>query len=146
MKRDHTLSMTYGSRSISGIMARTALITVIAALAACSSLGGSSDGSWTVSYFKDPDRVWNGIELVLIEQDYSVTEESRPDGVMRAVSDPAPDGTVIALAIDQVMHTNDQVKVYVKPSFEGNEGSRDPDLLKAAADDFVKALDGKLKG
>ena len=53
---------------------------------------------------------------------------------------------MIALAIDQVMRTQDQVNVYVKPSFGGDRGSADPDLLKAAADAFVKALEKQLKG
>jgi hypothetical protein len=60
------------------------------------------------------------------------------------VSAPAGDGTVIALAIDQVMRTEDQVKVYVKPSFSGDEGSTNPDLLKAAADQFLKAVSDTL--
>jgi hypothetical protein len=90
--------------------------------------------------------VWNAIQLVLIELEYEVIEENRDDGVIRTVSDPAEDGTVIALAIDQVMRTNDQVKVYVKPSFSGNAGTRNPDLLKTAADDFIKAVEERLKG
>jgi hypothetical protein len=90
--------------------------------------------------------VWNAIELVLIELDYEVSEENRDDGVIRAVSEPAADGTVIALAIDQVMHTNDQVKVYVKPSFGGDAGARDPAILEVAAERFVRALGESLNG
>jgi hypothetical protein len=44
------------------------------------------------------------------------------------------------------MRTEDQVHVYVKPSFGGEQGSADTDLLKAAADAFVKALEDQLKG
>jgi len=82
----------------------------------------------------------------LIELDYEVLSENREDGVIRAASEPAEDGTVIGLAIDQVMRTEDQVHVYIKPSFTGDEGSTNPDLLKAAADELIKALDDKLRG
>jgi hypothetical protein len=51
---------------------------------------------------------------------------------------------VIALAIDQVVNTESQVSVYVKPSFAGDEWSTDPDLLKSAADEFVKELNSAL--
>jgi hypothetical protein len=127
-------------------MINTTLIVVVMSLIGCSAYKGASDNSWTATFFKDPDRVWNAIELVLIELDYEVSAENRPDGVIRAESSPSEDGTIVALAIDQVMRTNDQVNVYVKPSFAGNAGSRDSNLLKAAADEFVAALEGKLKG
>ena len=81
-----------------------------------------------------------------VRLEYEVITERRPDGVIRAESSPAEDGTVIALAIDQVMRTEDQINVYVKPSFDGDGGSGNPDLLKAASDAFVKTLEEKLKG
>lgn len=120
------------------------LIAMFVALSACSAFKGSSEGTWNGSYFTDPDRVWGAIEIALIDLDYEIVSKNRPDGVIRAVSAPAGDGTVIALAIDQVMRTEDQVKVYVKPSFSGDEGSTNPDLLKAAADQFLKAVSDTL--
>jgi len=122
------------------------LIALTLSLSACSTLKGNSDNTWTSSFFTDPDRVWGSIHLVLIELDYEVVSENRFDGVIRAKSEPADDGTVIALAIDQVMRTGDQVKVYIKPSFAGDEGSKNTNLLKAAADEFVRTLNSKLNG
>jgi len=122
------------------------LITVFVALSGCSAIKGSPEGTWRVNFFTDPDRVWGAIELSLLELEYEVTEENRYDGVIRAISAPSDDGTVIELAIDQVARTEDQVKVYVKPSFGGDEGSTNPDLLKAAADEFIKAVNDTLNG
>ncbi len=152
MKRDVTVSKCSTPSTASRwhrSRARAAvavLIVMVVSLSACSTIKGSSDGTWTASFFTDPDRVWGAIEISLIELDYEVTEKNRFDGVIRARLEPADDGTVIALAIDQVMRTEDQVKVYVKPSFAGDEGSTNPDLLKAAADEFVKTLNSQLNG
>jgi hypothetical protein len=122
------------------------LIALILSLSACSALKADSDNTWTSSFFTDPDRVWGSIHLSLIELDYEVVSENRFDGVIRAKSEPAEDGTVVALAIDQVARTEDQVNVYIKPSFSGDEGSKKTDLLKAAADEFVRTLNSKLNG
>jgi hypothetical protein len=122
------------------------LIVVVVSLTACSTSFGAPDGTWKASYFANPDRVWASIEITLIDLDYEITSENRPDGIIRATSEPSEDGTVILLAIDQVMRTEDQVHVYVKPSFVGEEGSQDPGLLKAASDAFMTALNDKLNG
>jgi hypothetical protein len=122
------------------------LIAIVVSLAACSTFEGSSDGTWNTSYFTNPDRVWSAIQIALIDLDYEVVDENRDDGIIRATSEPAEDGTVINLAIDQVMRTEDQVHVYIRPSFVGDQGSTNPDLLRAAADELIKALDEKLKG
>ncbi len=127
--------------------AMVALAMVIAvSLSSCSTFKGSSDGTWNTSYFTNPDRVWEAIQLSLIELGYEVESENREDGIIRATSEPAEDGTVITLAIDQVMRTEDQVHVYVKPAFAGDQGSTNPDLLRAAADELIKAVDDKLRG
>jgi uncharacterized lipoprotein len=144
MNGELTVSTADVSQHVRRLVAVTALVAVVISLTACSTLQGSSENTWTASFFKDPDSVWNAIELSLLELDYEVADQNRPDGVIRAESSPAEDGTVIALAIDQVMRTEDQVNVYVKPSFGGDRGSTDPDLLKAAADEFVRVLKGKL--
>jgi uncharacterized lipoprotein len=122
------------------------LVAMVMSLAACSTIDGSSDGSWNTSYFTDPDRVWGTLQLVLIDLDYEVVSENRDDGIIRARSEPAEDGTVINLAIDQVMRTQDQVNVYIKPSFAEGQGSANPDLLRTAADELIKAMDEKLRG
>jgi hypothetical protein len=145
MKRE----VTCNAPSVVGWSRIAAALVVIAwtlSLSACSTLKGNSDNTWTSSFFTDPDRVWGSIHLSLIELDYEVVSENRPDGVIRARSEPGNDGTVIALAIDQVMRTEDQVKVYIKPSFAGDEGSKNTNLLKAAADEFVRILNSKLNG
>jgi len=146
-RKHHISQHLPGLATIAGeICGLAALLLIVVSLSACSTIKGSSDGTWTASFFTDPDRVWGAIEISLIELDYEVTEKNRFDGVIRARLEPADDGTVIALAIDQVMRTEDQVKVYVKPSFAGDEGSTNPDLLKAAADEFVKTLNSQLNG
>ena len=122
------------------------VVAIVVTLPACSTFKGSSEGTWNTSYFTNPDRVWNAIQLALIDLDYEVQSENRDDGIIRASSAPAEDGTVIALAIDQVARTEDQVHVYVKPSFAGDQGSTNPDLLRAAAEELIKAVDEKLKG
>jgi uncharacterized lipoprotein len=145
MKREVTCSTPSAvvwSRNLAAVI----LIALVLSLSACSTLKGNSDDTWTASFFTDPDRVWGSIQLSLIELDYEVTSENRHDGIIRATSEPADDGTAIALKIDQVMRTGDQVNVYIKPSFAGDEGSTNPDLLKAAADEFVKTLNSKLNG
>jgi hypothetical protein len=126
------------------VRAAAALLAVVVTLSACATSGGGSQ--WTGSYFKDPDSVWNAIELTLLEFDYEVSTRNREDGVIRAESEPDEDGAVILLAIDQVMRTEDQVKVYIKPSFSVQGPSKSQDLLKAAADAFLKSLDAKLGG
>jgi hypothetical protein len=133
-------------RFLLAVSAGAVLAVTVISLSACSTFTGTSDGTWRGNYFKDPDSVWGAIELSLLELDYEVIDQNRPDGVIRAESEPTEDGTVIALAIDQVVRTEDQVNVFVKPSFGGEGGSTDPDLLKAAADEFMKALNGKLNG
>jgi len=148
MKRDVKVwnaSTPFNINWSGGAMAALAIVMVVS-LAACSAIKGSSEGTWNTSYFTNPDRVWGAIQLALIDLDYEVVSENRNDGIIRATSEPAEDGTVIALAIDQVMRTEDQVHVYVKPTFAGDQGSTNPDLLRAAADELIKALDDKLKG
>lgn len=148
MKRDvifrsaGTRFETYRSRGAVMILA----IAMVVTLTACSTFNGSSDGNWNTSYFTNPDRAWAAIQIALIDLDYEVVSENRDDGIIRATSEPTEDGTVINLAIDQVMRTDEQVHIYIKPSFAGDQGSTNPDLLRAAAEDLIKALDDKLKG
>lgn len=113
---------------------------------ACSTLTGNSEGTWTSSYFKNPDEVWAGIELALDQLGYEVTDSNRPDGKIRA--EPAEDGEgpEVVLAIDQVARTDDQVIIYVKPISENAETPATSAQLEAAARDFLAVLDRKLGG
>lgn len=142
MRHDLEMSMK-GTLHVGSNIVVTGVLVMALSLAACSSLGNTPEG-WRVNSFKDPDTVWTAIEVTLLELDYEVVAKNRPDGVIRAESGAADDGTVIELTIDQVVRTDDQVSVYVKPSFVGDGGSVDPDLLKAAADEFVRTLKGTL--
>ena len=146
MKRDPTASKAIASRRFLSFSATTGVIALAMMACACSTFRASSEDTLTATFFDNPDRVWSAIELALLELDYEVVSENRADGVIRAESSRGDDGTVIALAVDQVARTEDQVNVYVKPSFGGDRGSADADLLKAAADAFVKNLEAKLKG
>jgi len=146
MKRDLAASKAIATQRFLSVSATTGIIALVMLMGACSTFRASSKGTWTATFFDNPDRVWNAVELALLELDYEVVSENRADGVIRAESRPGDDGTVIVLAVDQVMRTEDQVNVYVKPSFAGDRGSADAGLLKAAADAFVKNLEGKLKG
>jgi hypothetical protein len=133
-------------RPLGEVLVATAVVFLVVILSACATSEGDSASSWRGNYFKDPDSVWGAIEVSLIELDYEVTDKNRYDGVIRAESSPADDGTVIILSIDQVMRTGDDVNVFVKPAFAGGDGSANPDLLKAAADEFMKTLNAKLNG
>ncbi|MEE9561984.1 MAG: hypothetical protein V3W50_02825 [Thermoanaerobaculia bacterium] len=120
------------------------LIVMTVSQSACSTSTGASDGTWRANYFKDPNSVWGAIELSLIDLDFEVTDKNRFDGVIRAQSDPAADGTVIVLDINQVVYTEDQVNVFVKPSFGAGGGSANPDLLEAAAEELITKVNSKL--
>jgi len=145
MKTDPKMSPLGASPSIHRLTVVIAFVVVVIPLSACSSYPASSDDTWTATFFENSDRVWNAIELALLELDYEVITKNRADGVIRAESSPAEDGTVIALAIDQVVRTEDQVNVYVKPSFGGDAASANPDLLKVAGDEFLVVLKKTLK-
>ena len=146
MKRDLSETRAIASQTLSRLSAATSIIALVVSVAGCSTSRGSPEDTWTATFFNNSDRVWNAIELTLLELDYEVTTENRADGVIRAESAPAEDGTVIVLAIDQVVRTEDQVNVYVKPSVGGSGVSTNQDLLKAAADAFVKTLEDQLRG
>ena len=123
-------------------VAAATIVGFMVAASACTSSKG--DSQWRGNYFKDPDSVWNAIELTLLELDYEVTDQNREDGVIRAESEVSDEGAVVVLAIDQIMRTQDQVNVFVKPSFAIGKSHADPGLLKAAGDAFIKSLDEKL--
>ena len=124
------------------VVAAATVTVLVFTLSACATSGGGT--ARTGSYFKDPDSVWFAIELTLLELDYEISMKNREDGVIRAESEADDDGTVILLAIDQVMRTEDQVKVYVKPSFSEEGPSGSADRLRLAADEFMRNLNSVL--
>jgi hypothetical protein len=105
-----------------------------------------SEGPYVTSFFRNPDVVWAGIELSLDAVGYEITDSNRPDGKIRAVSGTGGEGPEIVLLIDQVVRTEDQVFVYVKPRFGDADSPATPAQLEAAARDFLAVLDRKMSG
>jgi hypothetical protein len=128
------------------ILPMTVVISVLTFCLACSSLSLAPSGGSTSSYFLNPDRVWAAILETLVDLEYEVAESNRPDGTIRTAPQSNDDGPEIVLSIDQVMHTQDQVNVYIKPSAGQADDTVDPGVLKAAADRFKASLDKKLLG
>jgi hypothetical protein len=151
MRDDGTVSiggcseLAGGRQSVRRVAGRIALVVMVVSLSACASSKAASDGTWRANFFVNSDRVWNAIEVSLTDVNYQVTEKSRFDGTIRAESAAADDGTVIVLDINQVAYTNDQVNVFVRPSFATGGAAANPELLKAAADRFMSILNMKLK-
>lgn len=134
-----------GRQSVRRLAGLIALVVMVVSLSACASSKAASDGTWRANFFVNSDSVWNALELSLIDVDYAITEKNRFDGTIRAESAAADGGTVIVLDINQVAYTNDQVNVFVRPSFAAEGASANPELLKAAADRFMSILNTKLK-
>jgi hypothetical protein len=103
-------------------------------------------GTVTAQFFQNPDRVWEAIQLSLDTLDYVVESSDRDEGVIRAAK-PAADTTPwIALDINQVMYTGDQVNVFVRGVAEDPSAAPSQDVLDKAAQDFVTVLKRKLGG
>jgi hypothetical protein len=112
--------------------------------AACSTFSNAGSDGLTTSFFMPPQNVWSGIERTLVDLDYLITDQNRTDGVIRAESSKLEGGAVVILNIDQIMRTNDQVHVYVKPADGGGDRAATPEELEAAGKAFVSALDLRL--
>jgi len=103
-------------------------------------------GTVTAQFFQNPDRVWEAIQISLESLEYVVESSNRDEGVLRAAK-PADDQTPwIALDINQVMNTQDQVNVYVRGVAEDPSAAPGQDELENAAQDFVTVLKRKLGG
>lgn len=121
------------------------VVTVISVAMAlsCASLK-NPPGTVTAQFFQNPDRVWEGIELTLESMEYVVESSNRDEGVIRAAK-PADDQTPwVALEINQVMYTEDQVNVFALGVPEDPSNPPDPQTLEKAAQDFVTVLKRKL--
>jgi hypothetical protein len=138
-----SVSLRRGGHIFRDIFPVTVVVIVLSFCLACSSLSGSSADSWSGRYFQNPDRVWAAILETLIELDYGVAVSNRQDGTIRTEPLAGEDHAGVVLSIDQMMHTHDQVSVYVKPS--RGDGA-DSAALKTAADQFMAALNKKLQG
>jgi len=135
-----------GGRMSRDILPLAAVVITLSFCLACSSWSSSSPDSWTGSYFQNPDRVWAAILETLIDLDYRVAESNREDGTIQTEPAAGEDHAGVLLSINQVMHTMDQVNVYVKPSGGDAGGSIDAAVLRASADQFMAALNKKLQG
>ena len=112
-------------------------------LVSCSSLK-NPPGTVTAQFFQNPDRVWEGIELTLETLGYVVESSNRDEGMIRAASAADDRTPSIALDINQVMRTEDQVNVYVRGVPDDTSAPPDQESLEKAALDFVTVLKRKL--
>ena len=120
-----------------------AAVMAVGLMVSCASVK-NPPGTVTAQFFQNPDRVWEGIELSLETLEYVVESSNRDEGVIRAAK-PADDQTPwVALEINQVMYTQDQVNVFALGVPEDPSNPPDPQTLEKAAQDFVTVLKRKL--
>ena len=101
-------------------------------------------GTVAVRFVQNPDRVWDGIEVTLDALGYQVTSSNRDEGVIRAASSVDDPSTPIALEINQVVYTDDQVDVFVRGVAADSAAAPNQEALDGAAHDFVTVLRRKL--
>jgi hypothetical protein len=122
-----------------------AVVMTAGSMASCASVK-NPPGTVTAQFFQNPDRVWEAIQLSLETLEYVVESSNRDEGVIRAAR-PADDPTPwVALDINQVMYTGDQVNVFVRGVAEEPPAAPSQDVLDKAAQDFVTVLKRKLGG
>jgi len=122
-----------------------AAVMTAALMVSCASVK-NPPGTVTAQFFQNPDRVWEAIQISLENLEYEVESSNRDEGKIRAAK-PADDQTPwIALDINQVMNTQDQVNVYVRGVAEDPSAAPGQDELEKAAQDFVTVLKRKLGG
>lgn len=130
-----------------GSRTMTVLCAAMAAgiLVSCASVT-NPPGTVTAQFFQNPDRVWDGIEISLDTLGYEIESSNRADGVIRALptSESATPGA--ALEINQIMNTDDEVRVYVRPVAADAAVATVQEELDRAARDFVTVLKRKLGG
>ena len=103
-------------------------------------------GTVTAQFFQNPDRVWEAIQLSLEILEYVVESSNRDEGVIRAAKTADDQTPWVALDINQVMYTQDQVNVYVRGEAEDPSAPPSQEALDKAAQDFVTVLKRKLGG
>jgi len=124
------------------------MLTVVVAaglMVSCASMK-NPPGTVSAQFVQNPDRVWEAIQLSLDTLDYVVESSNRDEGVIRAAR-PSDDTTPwIALDINQVMYTDDQVNVFVRGVAEDPSVAPSQETLDKAAQDFVIVLKRNLGG
>jgi len=135
-----------GGVAVLKALSAASVMLILMATAGCSTWSREAANSSRANFVRDPFRVWSAIELALTEIEYRVEESDEMQGTLRAVSNTGGKGPEIVLDISQVGYGSDQVSVYVKPSFSEAGGTGDPDLLEAAAAEFMKHLKDLLNG
>jgi hypothetical protein len=131
-------------RSSAPALDLAAVVVASMVMASCASVA-EPPGTASAQFFQNPDRVWAAIGETLETLGYEVETSNRIDGVIRAVAAAGVEFPGIVLEISQVMHTGDQVNVYVKPS-PAVGSTADREAANAAAGDFVSVLKRKLAG
>ena len=120
------------------------VLLAVAMVASCSSMKGPPN-TVSAQFFRNPDLVWACLQETLDTLGYEVESSNRYDGVIRAVGHSPGGSPGVALRIDQVMRTLDQVNVYVKPQAADPDNPPGEKALVKAARDFVTVLERKLK-
>lgn len=144
--RPDTASKSRDGRTVRDLVPSAVVIIALTFCLSCSSVLSSPPESSSSSFFRNPDRVWAAILETLIDLGCKVAESNRADGTIRTEPCSTDEGASVVLSINQVMHTQDQVSVYIKPSAGDPGVTVDPGVLKAAADRFKASLDKKLNG
>jgi len=122
-----------------------AMVMTAGLVVSCASVK-NPPGTVTAQFFQNPDRVWEAIQISLETLEYVVESSNRDEGVIRAAK-PADDQTPwVALDINQVMYTQDQVNVFVRGVAEDPSAAPGQEALDKAAQDFVTVLKRKLGG
>ncbi len=143
MTIDRNVSSRYSSTARSIVLMLAAAV-VAGLMISCASVR-NPPGTVTAQFFQNPDRVWNGLLISLDALGYEVTSSNRDEGVMHAAAQ-AGDASAIALEINQVMYTQDQVKVFVRGVAGNSSPAPRQEDLEKAAQDFVTVLKRKLGG
>jgi len=142
MTIDREVNSPYSMAPRSFVLVLAAVMTA-GLMVSCASVK-NPPGTATAQFFQNPDRVWEAIQLSLDALDYVVESSNRDEGVIRAAR-PSDDTTPwIALDINQVMYTEDQVSVFVRGVAEDPSAAPSQETLDKAAQDFVTVLRRKL--
>jgi hypothetical protein len=114
----------------------------LAMIAACSSGPYMKPDPWMRQYLDPPDRVWQAIQISLDELEYTIESSNRPDGKIEAITSTDESEPPVGLLIDQVVWSEGEAKVYVKPA----DGNAESEAYQKAAKAFLDELDKQLKG
>lgn len=132
-----------GSGGSANTVVLLAIVISVSVIVSCTSVK-NPPGTVNARFVQNPDTVWEGIALTLETLGYVTESSNRDEGTLRAAK-PADDTTPwVALEINQVMYTDDQVNVFVQGVAEDPSTPPDQDTLDKAAQDFITVLKRKL--